>query len=130
VLEGEIQAANLPCQAARLRPCGSQVRPCGIDRGLGNVDLNVVRLGIELYEYVTFPHPVVVVHQDLGDLAGYAWRHESHVAIDVRVIGAHGVQRRIHPRDQEVSADRQNSNGARRQQQPLSPAVRSWPGYG
>ena len=93
------------------------------------VDLNLVRFLVELDQQVPLLHAVVVVHQDLGHLAGDAGSHEGHVAVDVGVVGGNRVQRRHHPGNQEVAADRQADHD-RRQQQPFSPAVRGGPADG
>ena len=87
------------------------------------VDLDLVRLLVELDQQVPLLHAVVVVHQDPAHLAGDPGGHEGHVAVDVGVIGGDRVQHRLHRWDQEVSPDRQAGHGPR-QQQPFSPGVR------
>ena len=56
--------------------------------GLLDRDLNLVRLLVELDQQVALFHAVVVVHQDLGHLAGHPGGDEGHVAVDVGVVGA------------------------------------------
>ena len=109
-------------QAADLGLGRDQVRLGRRHGGLLERDLDLVRLLVELDEHIPLLHAVVVIHQHLHHLAGYPGGHEGHVAVDVSVVGTHRVERRIDPRDQEVTADRQRGHNSG-PQQPLSVAV-------
>ena len=106
---------------------GHQVGLGGDHGRLLDVDLDLVRLLVELDQQVPLLHPVVVVHQDPAHLAGDPGGHVGHVAVDVGVIGGDRVQHRLHGRGQEVSSDRQAGHGPR-PQQPSPPGVRWRPG--
>ena len=102
VLELEAIGPRLGHLAAHLGLGGRQVRFGRVHGGFLDRHLNLVRLLVELDQHVALFHAVVVVHQDLGHLAGHARSHEGHVAVDVGVIGGNRVQRRYHPGHQEV----------------------------
>ena len=122
-LELPAQAPGLGQDAPDLGPCGHQLGLGGDQGRLLDVDLDLVRLLVELDQQVPLLHPFVVVHQDAADLSGDAGGHVGHVAVDVGVIGGDRVQHRLHGRGQEVSSERQAGHGPRPQQR-LPPGVR------
>ena len=109
--------------AAHLGLGGHQVGFGRRHGGFLDLDLNLVRLLVELDQQVALFHAVVVIHQDLGHLARHPGGDEGHVAVDVGVIGGNRVQRRDHPGHQEVGPDRQADHD-HRQDQPFSQGVR------
>ena len=122
-LELPAQAPGLGQDAPDLGPCGHQLGLGGDQGRLLDVDLDLVRLLVELDQQVPLLHPFVVVHQDAAHLSGDAGGHVGHVAVDVGVIGGDRVQHRLHGRGQEVCPDRQAGHGPRPQQR-LPPGVR------
>ena len=133
LLGGELEfpalAARLRLQRTGLGLGRGRVRLGRLDGGALQINLHLKRFLVELDEQVPLLDAVVVVHQDPGHLAGHPGGHEGHVAVDVGVVRAHGIERRNDPRDQEVSRDRQTGRGPR-QQQPLPPAGRGRRGDG
>ena len=129
VFELETIGPGLGHLAADLGLGGRQVRLRRFHGGFLDGHLNPVRLRVEFHQHVPLFHAVVVVHQDLAHLARHAGSNERDVAVDIGVIGGNRVQRRHHPRDKEVSGDRQG-NRSRRQQQWLSPSAQCGSGSG
>ena len=102
----------------------------GVDHGrLLDVNLDLVRLLVELDEQVPLLHSVVVIDQDATHQAWDPRGHERHVAVDVRVIGGDGVQHGLHVGDQGVPAGREADHDPR-QQQPFAPRARRRPAVG
>ena len=122
-LELPAQAPGLGEGAPNLGPSSRQLGLGGDQGRLLDVDLNLVRLLVELDQQVPLLHPLVVVHQDAADLSGDTRRHVGHVAVDVGVIGGDRVQHRLHGRGQEVCPERQAGHGPRPQQR-LPPGAR------
>lgn len=115
-------AADLRLQSAVLGLGGHHVLLGDPDGGALHLDLHRVRFLVELNEQVSFLHLLVVVEQHLLHLARHTGSHISHVAVDIGVVRALGIERGLHPRFQKVTADPQRGDGAG-QQQPLSPAA-------
>ena len=113
-------APGLGQDAADLGLGGHQVG-LGADHGrLLDVELNLVRLPVELDQQVPLLHAVVVVDQDPAHLAGDPGGHEGHVAVDVGVIGGDRLQHRLDGRGQGVTPDRQADHGPRPRSTPSS----------
>ncbi len=70
VFEAESQAARLAFDAADLRLRGDQIGLRGVDGGLGDVDLHLVRLLVELHQQVALVDAIVVIDQNAHDLPG------------------------------------------------------------
>jgi hypothetical protein len=85
-------------RAADLSLCGDEVGLGGCNGGLGDVDLHLVRLHVELHEQVALPDAIIVIDQDTRDLTGNTRRHERHIPIDVGIVCGHGLPRPDDPR--------------------------------
>ena len=129
MLEFETIGSGLGHLAADQGLGSRQVRLSRFQGGFLDGYLNPVRLRVEFHQHVPLFHAVVVVHQDVAHLARHAGSNESDVPVDIGVIGGNRVQSRDHPRDKEVSGDRQG-NRSRRQQQWLSPSAQCGSGSG
>ena len=104
VLKLPALGAELGRQAAGLGFGRHQVRLRLADGGALQRQLHLERFLVELDEQIPLLHALVVVDQHLHHLAGYPRGHQGHVTVDVSVVGAHRVQCRADPRDQEVTA--------------------------
>ena len=124
---------ELPALAPGLGQDAPDLGPRGLHVGLRvdhgrllEVDLDLVRLPVELDQQVPLAHPLVVVHQDPAHLAGDPGGHVGHVAVDVGVVGGDRLHHRLDGRRQGVTSERQAGHGPR-PQQPPPPGVRRPP---
>ena len=90
MFECEACGAGLTCEGLGLGVGGGEIGLGCNDGGLGDVDLDLVGLLVELDEEVAFADAVVVIDVDAGDLAGDARGDEGEVAVDVGVVGGDG----------------------------------------
>ena len=104
VIEVEAEAARLADSGAGLGLGDGEVG-LGLDHGgLGDGDLHLVGLLVELDEDVAFMDAVVVIDEDAGNLAGNARGDKGDVAVDVGVVGRNGVQ----GFDEQAAADHEH----------------------
>jgi hypothetical protein len=64
-----------------------------INGRLFDCDLDLKRLRIEPNQDIAFFHTVIVINQNLRDLAAHARRNESDIAVHVSVVSRNGVPR-------------------------------------
>ncbi len=58
-----------------------------VDRRLFQIDLNLIRLLVELDDQIALSHAVVIVDENLRHLSGNARGHKRHVTVDEGVVG-------------------------------------------
>ena len=86
VRQAEPLAARQPREPAHLRLRGDEVGLGGRNGGAGDVDLELVRLPVQLDEQVALVHAIVVVDEDTRHLAGNARRDERDVSVHEGIV--------------------------------------------
>ena len=81
------------------------------DHRFFQIDIDLKRLFVELYENIPLFHPVVIVDPNLHHLACHAGCDEGDVTGDVSIVGRNGVERQIDHRNAEVNRQRHRADG-------------------
>ena len=125
VLQRPAPAHGLRFDAAHFGPGHLQVRRRRVDGRLFDRDRDLKGLLVQLDQKVAFAHPVVVVHQNPGNLALDAGGDERHVAVDICIVRRNRVEGRLDPGNAEPKGAGQEQN-TQRAKQHFSPRIGLW----
>lgn len=111
ILKIESLTPRLRDQGLRIRHSEIEIRLLDRLRRLFDLDLNLIRRGIEPHENVPFLHLIVILNEDGRNLPGHPRCDERNVAVHVGVVRGNRVKRVDDPPPAEDQNDQTSQHG-------------------